>query len=98
MDDPADIARQADAPAVMQPFALAALDDASRAGLLDDATEHVSFRVPKALLDAARRGTGITSTTQLGLAALATLTGPDPVAEAMKRTRGMLGRAHRLEY
>lgn len=98
MDGPIDKADDADAPAAMHPFALAALDDASRAGLLDDATEHVSFRVPKALLDAARRGTGIASTTQLGLAALATLVGPDPVAEAMKRTRGMLGQAHRLEY
>ena len=98
MDDPADMAGEADAPGIMRPLALAALDDASRAGLLDDATEHVSFRVPKALLDAARRRTGIASTTQLGLAALATLAGPDPVAAAMKRTRGILGPAHKLEY
>lgn len=96
MDDQADMAGEADAPGLMRPLGLAALDDASRAGLLDDATEHVSFRVPEALLDTARRGTGTTSTTQLGLAALATLA--DPVAAAMKWTRGVLGQAHRLEY
>jgi hypothetical protein len=88
----------ADTTGPARPLALAALDDAARAGLLDDATEHVSFRIPRALLDAARRGTGIASTTQLGLAALAMLAGPDPVSAAMQRTRGALGKAHELEY
>lgn len=78
--------------------AAAVLDEASRAGLLDSATEHVSFRAPKALLDAAKRETGLTSTTELGLVALAALARPDPVSEAMKRTRGKLGTPHTLEY
>jgi len=78
--------------------AAAVLDEASRAGLLDSTTEHVSFRLPKALLEAAKRETGLASTTDLGLVAFATLARPDPVSEAMKRTRGKLGKQHRLEY
>ena len=77
--------------------AAAVLDEARRAGLLDSTTEHVSFRVPKALLDAARKETGLASTTDLGLVALAVLARPDPVSEAMKRTRGKLGKQHTLE-
>ena len=78
--------------------AAAVLDEASRAGLLDSATEHVSFRVPKALLDAAKEETGLASTTDLGLVAFAALARPDPVSEAMRRTRGKLGKQHTLEY
>lgn len=78
--------------------ATAVLDEASRAGLLDSVTEHVSFRVPKALLEAAKRETGLASTTDLGLVAFATLARPDPVSEAMRRTRGKLGKQHTLEY
>lgn len=49
-----------------------ALDEARRSGLLDGArTEEVSFRVPRALLEAARRGCGVTSSTALGILALA---------------------------
>ena len=77
---------------------LAPLEDARRAGLLRDTTEHLSFRAPRALVEAAKRRTGITSVTELGLLALATLAQPDPVAEYMKRTRGHLGPSHRLEY
>ena len=68
-----------------------------RAGRLDSATEHVSFGVPKALLDAAKRETGLASTTDLGLVAFATLARPDPVSEAMRRVRGKLGKQHTLE-
>lgn len=78
--------------------AASVLDEASRAGLLDDATEHVSFRVPKALLEAAKKETGLASTTELGLVAFAALARPDPVSEAMRRTRGTLGKRHTLEY
>ena len=78
--------------------AAAVLEEANRAGLLGDATEHVSFRAPKALLEAAKRQTGLASTTELGLVALATLARPDPVSEAMERTRGKLGKQHTLEY
>ena len=35
------------------------MEEARRAGLLDDKTEHVSFRAPKALIDAAKRETGV---------------------------------------
>lgn len=76
----------------------AVIEDARQAGLLDDKTEHLSFRAPRALVEAARQRTGITSTTELGLLALAWLAQPDPVAEHMKRTRGALGRLHTLEY
>ncbi len=58
------------------------------AGLLEgDRAEHLSFRAPAALVAAAKRETGIESTTELGLAALAQ---PDPVAAFLKRTRGRL--------
>jgi hypothetical protein len=75
------------------------LEDARRAGLLDgDKTEHVSFRAPRALVEAARRETGIDSPTELGILALATLAQPDPVAEFLKRTKGVLGLGHKLDY
>ena len=76
----------------------ALIDEARRVGLLDDKTGHVSFRAPKALIEAAKRETGLRSTTELSLAALALLARPDPVAAAMKRTRGTLGPSHTLEY
>ncbi len=79
-------------------IATALIEEARQAGLLNDKTEHVSFRAPKALIDAAKRETGAQSTTELGLVALATLARPDPVAAAMRRTRGSLGPTHRLEY
>jgi len=74
------------------------VEEARQAGLLDDKTEHVSFRAPKALADAAKRETGLRSTTELGLVALAALARPDPVTAAMRRTRGSLGPSHTLEY
>ena len=74
------------------------MEEARLAGLLDDKTEHVSFRAPRALVDAAKRETGLRSTTELGLAALAILARPDPIADAMRRTRGSLGPSHALEY
>ena len=65
------------------------LEDARRAGLLDgDKTEHVSFRAPRALVEAARRETGIDLPTELGILALATLAQPDPVAEFRKAHQG----------
>lgn len=79
-------------------WAAAVLDEAGRAGLLDSETEHVSFRAPRVLVEAAKRETGLASTTELGLVALAVLARPDPVSEAMKRLRGRLGERHTLEY
>ena len=77
---------------------VALIEEARQAGLLDDKTEHVSFRAPKALIDAAKQQTGLRSTTELGLAALAILARADPVAAAMRRIRGSLGASHTLEY
>jgi hypothetical protein len=75
------------------------LEDARLAGLLDgEKTEHVSFRAPKALIEAARRQSGTSKPTELGLLALATLAQPDPVANFLKDTRGVLGPDHRLDY
>jgi hypothetical protein len=75
------------------------MEEARRAGLLDgDRTEHVSFRAPKALIEAAKRESGATRPTELGLLALATLAQPDPTANFLKRTRGKLGGNHELDY
>ena len=75
------------------------LDEARRAGLLEgERTEHVSFRVPPALLEAAKREAGISSTSELGVLALAMLARPDPVAAFFRRTEGQLGPDHDLEY
>ena len=75
------------------------LEEARRAGLLEgDKTEHVSLRAPPALVEAAKREAGISSTTELGLLALAMLARPDPVAAFFRRTEGRLGPDHDLEY
>ncbi len=67
------------------------VDAARSAGLLDgDRAEHLSFRAPAALVAAAKRETGIQSTTKLGIAALAALAQPDPVAAFLRRTQGRL--------
>jgi hypothetical protein len=77
----------------------AALEDARRAGLLEgEKTAHVSFRAPPALVEAAKRESGVTSLTELGILALAMLAQPDPAAAFLKRTRGRLGETHTLEY
>ncbi|BAI99029.1 hypothetical protein Sj15T_10270 [Sphingobium sp. TA15] len=75
------------------------MEEARRTGLLDgDSTEHVSFRAPKALIDAAKHESGATKPTELGLLALAMLAQPDPAASYMQRTRGKLGADHELDY
>lgn len=75
------------------------LDEARRAGLLEgDSTEHLSFRAPKALIEAAKRQSGATKPTELGLLALAMLAQSDPTAAYLKATRGDLGADHDLEY
>ena len=75
------------------------LEEAKRAGLLDgDKTEHVSFRAPPALVEAAKREAGVSSTSELGVLALAMLARPDPVAAVFRRTEGRLGPDHDLEY
>jgi hypothetical protein len=75
------------------------LEEARLAGLLDgDRTEHLSFRAPKALIEAAKRQSGASKPTELGLLALAMLAQPDPVASFLKATRGVLGPGHKLEH
>ena len=77
----------------------AVMEDARRAGLLDgEKTEHLSFRAPKALVDAAKRESGATGTTQLGLLALAALAQSDPVSAYMKAHYGALGPDHQLDF
>lgn len=75
------------------------LEEARRAGLLDgDRTEHLSFRAPKALIEAAKRASGVTRPTELGLLALAMLAQPDPTARFLQATHGRLGEDHALDY
>ena len=75
------------------------LREAERAGLLaGDRSEHVSFRAPPALVDAAKRETGVSSTSELGVLALAMLAQPDPVAAFVRGTEARLGPDHDLEY
>ena len=76
----------------------AVVEEARRNGLLEgEKSEHVSFRAPPALLEAAKRETGISSTSELGMLALAMLAQPDPVVAIMKKTRGRLGKDHKLD-
>ncbi|MGJ3263790.1 MAG: hypothetical protein ACFE0R_11200 [Salinarimonas sp.] len=65
--------------------------------LAGEKSAHVSFRAPPALIEAAKRETGIASTSELGMAALALLAQPDPVNAFMKRTEGRLGEDHTLD-
>ena len=75
------------------------LEEARRAGLLEgEKTEHVSFRAPPALVEAAKREAGISSTSELGVLALAMLARPDPVAAFYRRTEGRLAPDHEHEY
>jgi hypothetical protein len=92
----AGVARNAQSPV----FAHAAvLEEARAAGLLaGEKSEHVSFRAPPGLVEAAKREAGVASTTELGLLALALLAQPDPVISAMRRNRGRLAPDHQLEY
>jgi len=81
------------------PTASLVLEEARRAGLLDgEKTEHMSFRAPKALIEAAMRESGVTKPTDLGILALAMLAQPDPAASFLEATRGKLGPDHKLDY
>lgn len=81
------------------PVHASVLEEARRVGLLDgDKSEHVSFRASPALVEAAKRETGVSSTSELGILALAMLAQPDPVVALMRQTRGALGEDHTLEY
>jgi hypothetical protein len=73
--------------------------NARRSGVLGGAkTQPVSFHAPAALVEAAKRETGISSTSELGMLGLAVLAGPDPVAVFFRRTEGRLGLDHNLEF
>ncbi|OBQ86519.1 hypothetical protein [Mesorhizobium sp. WSM3873] len=85
-------------PVTRAPELAAALECARQACLLDDErTEHLSFRAPKALIEAAKRDSGIQSPTELGIFVLATLAQPDPVASFLKRTHASLGPGQKLD-
>lgn len=53
---------------------------------------------PQALVDAAMREAGVTSPTELGVAALAMIAQPDPVAAFFKESFGALGPDFDLDY
>jgi hypothetical protein len=79
--------------------AAVAVDEARQAGWLDgERTQHVSFRAPKALVEAAMREAGAISPTELGVAALAMVAQPDPVAAYFKESFGRLGADFDLDY
>lgn len=72
--------------------------EADRDGLLQgEKSQHVTFRAPPALVEAAKRNCGIASTSELGMLALMLLAQPDPAVLAMKKGRGALGKTHTLE-
>lgn len=75
-----------------------AVEEAQMSGVMDGASTHLSFRAPESLIEEAKRVSGMTSPTELGLAGLALLAQRDPVVEFLKQTRGRLGADHDLEY
>jgi len=85
-----------------QPQGAAALflEEARQAGLLDgEKSEHISFRAPKALVEAAMREAGVTSMTALGILGLAMLAQQtDPAAKFMLENYGALGPDHTLDF
>ena len=79
--------------------AAVALKEAQSAGLLDGEKDaHVSFRAPKALVEAAMRRSGAKGMTEMGTIALAMLAQEDPLADYMRKNRGVLGPDHTLEF
>ncbi len=91
--------RQVSAPSGAKSVHVVAFESAREAGLLEgDRTTHVSFRAPRALVDAAMKESGVTTPSELGILALAALAQPDPVAAFMRENRGRLGKDHKLEY
>ena len=76
-------------------LAAIAMEEARRASLLDGGhTERISFRAPKALVEAAMRESGTTTPAELGLRALAMLALSDPTAKFLRETRAKLGTGH----
>jgi hypothetical protein len=91
--------RQVAAPFWAKTVHVVAFESAREAGLLEgERTTHVSFRAPRALVEAAMKESGVTSPSELGILALAALAQPDPVAAFMRKNRGRLGKDHKLEY
>lgn len=91
--------RQVATPSGAKTVHVVAFESAKQAGLLDgERTAHVSFRAPRALVEAAMQESGVTSPSELGILALAGLAQPDPVAAFMRKNRGRLGKSHKLDY
>nr|WP_294516248.1 hypothetical protein [uncultured Rhodopila sp.] len=81
------------------PMYMSVLEQVRLADLFDsEKTDHVSFCAPTGLVEAAKRESGISSTRELGLLALAMVARPDPVSAFFRRTEGCLGPDHDLEY
>ena len=79
--------------------AATAMQEARNQGLLvGDKDVHVSFRAPRALVEAAARRAGVKGMTNVGTIALAMLAQEDPVGRLLTSTRGDLGPDHKLEY
>ena len=76
-----------------------AIEEARRVGLLvGNKSARLSFRAPRALVEAAKRESGMRSVTDLGILALATIAQRDPAATFLKYTAGRLGPNHTLSY
>lgn len=73
--------------------------EADRDGLLaGEKSQHVTFRAPPALVEAAKLNLGIESLSELGMLALMMLAQPDPFVATLRKTRGALGKDHTLDY
>jgi hypothetical protein len=74
------------------------MDAAERSGLLKDKSSRISGRVSAALIEQAKRRTGLTSDTDLIEFALANLALEDKFAEAFKTARGKVDPDLKLGY
>lgn len=74
------------------------MEAAQRCGLLEDKSSRISGRVSAALIEEAKRRTGITSDTDLIEFALASLALEDNFAEAFKAARGTVDPDLKLGY
>ena len=91
--------RQVSAPFGAKAAHVAAFQGAKDAGLLEgERTARVSFRAPRALVEAAMNESGVTSPSELGILAPAALAQPDPVAAFMRKSRGRLGKHHEMAF
>ncbi|HTW69763.1 MAG TPA: hypothetical protein VME47_07755 [Acetobacteraceae bacterium] len=77
-------------------LATSLLAEARQAGLLGK--QMMRVEVPKALVEAAKRESGLQSTNDVAVLALTILARPDPVAAVMRRNRGKVRKDHMIEH